>query len=83
MTWMTKLTVRFATADVDSLQAGIELLRDQGRLSAAIKNGRVLAREAVDLVRAALNCEWRTDEEIAEQIVRAIDERRREHGVID
>lgn len=78
--WVTKLIVRFmskqAIPDGGGLQDAIAFLSDPEAITSAAKNATVQAFQAIDLVRAAPDCKWTTDEEIAEQIVTSIDSKR-------
>ena len=76
--FVNKLIVRFMTLEAipkdGGLMDGIKFLSDKEALIASAKNATVQAFEAIDLVRAAPDCEWTTDEQIAEQIVNQIQE---------
>jgi hypothetical protein len=76
-----KLIVRFMSRQAiphgGGMADGISFLTDKKAIIEAARNATVLAFEAIDLVRAAPDCEWTTDEEIAAQIVASIEERRR------
>ena len=71
-----KLIIRFiakeAVPDGGGFVDALRVLADKERIVNAAKNATVLAFEAIDLVRAAPDCEWTTDEEIAQQIVEGI-----------
>lgn len=81
--WVKKLIVRFmskaAIPEGGGFADGLKFLCDADAVRAAAKNATVQAFEAIDLVRAAPDCQWTTDEEIAEQIVTAVEERKLTH----
>jgi len=77
--WVKKLIIRFMTTaavpDGGGVADAIKWLTTPGMMQSAARNATVLAFEAIDAVRSAPDCKWTTDEEIAEQIVTAIEDK--------
>ena len=77
--WCKKLIVRFMSKDAipngGGLSDGIKFLSNPKAIGDAARKATALAFEAIDAVRNAPDCKWTTDEEIAEQIVLAIEAR--------
>ena len=81
---VNKLVIRKFTLLVvpngGGLQSALEALIDSEKRIRLMREAKTWVDEAIRLVRIAPGCKWTTDEEIAGEILRQIDERKKHGG---
>ena len=74
-----KLIIRrmahLAIPDGSGFADGIQFLQSPSRIASTAREATKWVFDAIDAVKSAPNCEWTTDEEIAGEILRQIEER--------